>query len=109
MVRGAATKKLTSDIRRALLGRGLTDFQIKVLEATAAIPIGRTATYGEIAMLVGRPRASRAVGTALKRNPFPVIIPCHRVVRKDGIGNYSNGGPAAKLRLLIKEKAIKKD
>ncbi len=102
-------KDMRASFARELRNRGFTDFQIRVLAATMAIPPGRTATYGEIAKLAGSPRASRAVGTALKRNPFPVSIPCHRVVRKDGIGEYSNGGPGAKLRLLIREKAIKKD
>jgi len=56
------------------------------------IPRGRVTTYGEIATALNRPKAARAVGVALSRNPLPVKIPCHRVIRKDGkIGGYSLG------------------
>ncbi|HNT72585.1 MAG TPA: MGMT family protein, partial [Methanothrix sp.] len=70
---------------------GLTPFQGEVLHATSAIPPGETATYGEIAERLGRPGAARAVGTALRRNPLPLIIPCHRVVGSRGVGGYSPG------------------
>lgn len=70
---------------------GLTPFQGEVLHATSAIPPGETATYGEIAERLGRPGATRAVGTALRRNPLPLIIPCHRVVGSRGVGGYSPG------------------
>ncbi|MBI5575258.1 MAG: MGMT family protein, partial [Deltaproteobacteria bacterium] len=59
-------------------------FQRKVLKATAGIPYGRTATYGEIAAEVGSPGAARAVGAALSRNPWPILVPCHRVLGKGG-------------------------
>jgi methylated-DNA-[protein]-cysteine S-methyltransferase len=78
-------------------------FQGQVLLAEAAIPRGWTSTYGRIARHLGRPGAARAVGSALARNPFPVIIPCHRAVRSDGrLGGYQ-GGAAMKRALLENE------
>ena len=59
---------------------GYTPFQRKVWEVTREIPSGEVRTYGEIARKVGRPNGARAVGGALGRNPFPIVIPCHRVV-----------------------------
>ena len=59
-------------------------FQQKVLKVTIAIPYGKTRTYGEIAQLVGNPRAARAVGQAQATNPMPLVIPCHRVIGADG-------------------------
>lgn len=71
---------------------GLTPFQQSVLEATAEIPFGETATYGQIAERLDKPDASRAVGSALGRNPVPIVVPCHRVVRSDGsLGGYTAG------------------
>lgn len=80
----------------------LRPFQRRVLEATAAIPAGEVRTYGQVAALIGAPGAARAVGTALARNPVPIVVPCHRVVRANGdLGNYSGpGGPGSKARLL---------
>jgi O-6-methylguanine DNA methyltransferase len=70
------------------------EFQRKVLEKCAEIPPGEIRPYGWIAREIGNPGAVRAVGTALGRNPVPVLIPCHRVVRTDGrIGNYAYGSP----------------
>ncbi|HET9259880.1 MAG TPA: methylated-DNA--[protein]-cysteine S-methyltransferase [Acidimicrobiia bacterium] len=87
--------------------RAVTDFQRQVLRTTATIPKGEVRPYGWIARKVDRPRAVRAVGTAVARNPIPLIIPCHRVVRSDGhIGNYSLGGPHNKIDLLEHEGAI---
>lgn len=81
----------------------LTSFQKKVYRVTASIPRGRTLSYGEVADRAGHPRAARAVGNAMRRNPFPLIIPCHRVVRSDGrLGGYS-GPPGMKERLLALE------
>lgn len=95
------------DLTRVDLSR-LGAFQRAVLDATAAIPRGETRTYGEVALAVGAPGAARAVGTALARNPVPIIVPCHRVVRANGdLGNYSGpGGPGSKERILRSEGAI---
>ncbi|MDX1689406.1 MAG: methylated-DNA--[protein]-cysteine S-methyltransferase [Acidimicrobiia bacterium] len=82
----------------------LTDFQRAVLDVTAGIPAGEVRPYGWVAAEVGSPGATRAVGSALARNPVPVLVPCHRVVRSDGrIGNYSLGGPDNKRALLDAE------
>ena len=71
----------------------LTDFQRQVLNATQQIPRGRIATYMDIALKIGKPKAVRAVGQALGRNPIPIVIPCHRVIASDGsLGGYSGGG-----------------
>src|SRR5690606_37550960 len=79
---------------------GLSPFSRQVLQATAAIPFGRLVTYREIAKEIGQPGATRAVGNGLGRNPVPIVIPCHRVVRSGGaIGGYG-GGLAIKWRLL---------
>lgn len=86
---------------------GLPEFDRCVLEATRRIPRGTTRTYGEIAAEVGDPGAARAVGQALGRNPFPVIVPCHRVLAAAGRpGGFSaHGGVATKLRILAIEGA----
>ncbi len=76
-----------------------------VLEATYSIPCGETRTYKDIARQIGNPLAYRAVGSALHKNPIPVLIPCHRVIRSDGnIGGYIHG-KAKKEYLLNKENA----
>ncbi len=94
----------------ALLKRsGLTDFQKSVLMAVAGIPRGKVMTYRQVAELVGEPKSYRAVGTALRKNPFPIRIPCHRVIRSDGkLGNYSSGGTRMKRKLLLSEGAMAK-
>lgn len=72
--------------------RGLSQFERAVLRKALEIPRGEVRPYAWIAREIGRPRAVRAVGTALAHNPIPVLIPCHRVVRSDGaIGNYGYG------------------
>ena len=82
----------------------LTEFQRAVLLKTAEIPAGEVRPYGWIAKEIGKPGAVRAVGTALARNPVPVVIPCHRVVRSDGsLGRYSLGVDANKEVLLEAE------
>jgi methylated-DNA-[protein]-cysteine S-methyltransferase len=80
----------------------LKPFQRQVLQATYAIPYGVTATYGEIAARVGKPRAARAVGRAEATNPMPLVIPCHRVLGSDGKlhGYGAAGGLATKAWLL---------
>lgn len=78
-------------------------FQERVLRMEHRIPRGRVSTYGRIAMKLTNPGAARAVGTALAKNPFPLIIPCHRAVRSDGkLGGYA-GGLGMKKRLLEME------
>jgi methylated-DNA-[protein]-cysteine S-methyltransferase len=80
----------------------LTPFQQKVLRAAARIPCGSVATYGGLARKIGSPRGARAVGNALGRNPFPLLIPCHRVIKGDGgIGGFSGvAGVPLKKKLL---------
>jgi len=81
-----------------------TDFSRQVLEVTRAIPLGETRTYGDIAIQIGHPRAARAVGTALSKNPVPLLIPCHRVIgAHERLGHYSDGGAPMKRRLLAHE------
>lgn len=82
-----------------------TGFQQQVLQAAARVPRGGLATYAEIARHIGKPRASRAVGQALARNPVPIVIPCHRVVAADGslTGYSGRGGIRTKARLLVLE------
>jgi O-6-methylguanine DNA methyltransferase len=105
---------LASAVQRRLAGdrsvrlpfdlRGRSDFERAVLEKALEIPRGEVRPYGWIAAEIGRPKAVRAVGTALGHNPIPLLIPCHRVVRSDGlIGNYSLGGPQVKRSMLEDE------
>ncbi|HQP12844.1 MAG TPA: MGMT family protein, partial [Candidatus Omnitrophota bacterium] len=71
------------------ISRRLTDFEWAVLKATLEIPLGETRSYQWVAERIGRPRAVRAVGQALRKNPYPLIIPCHRVIRSNGdMGGY---------------------
>jgi len=87
----------------------LSEFNRAVLEATLRVKSGHTATYGEIASALGQPAAaSRAVGTALGENPFPLLIPCHRVVASTGnmTGFSGPGGVATKTKLLALEGAM---
>lgn len=80
-------------------------FRAAVLHHLPEIGYGRTASYAEVAALAGSPKAVRAVGTACAKNPLPVVVPCHRVVRSDGaMGGYL-GGPEAKRLLLDLEAA----
>lgn len=69
-----------------------TQFQASVWSAALAIPFGETRTYRDLAVAIGQPNAARAVGTALSRNPLPILVPCHRIVpAAGGIGAYSAG------------------
>ncbi len=82
-----------------------TNFQIKVWEALLRIPPGRVTTYGQLAVRIGHPTATRAVGTAVGHNPVAVLIPCHRVISSLGeFGNYRYGS-ARKVALLAHELA----
>jgi methylated-DNA-[protein]-cysteine S-methyltransferase len=85
---------------------GLPAFARKVLAACREIPSGKTVSYSHLARMIGNPRAGRAVGSVLAKNPVPLIIPCHRVIRRDGsIGNFSApGGSDTKRKLLALEK-----
>lgn len=83
----------------------LKPFQRQVLQTAKQIPFGETRSYGWIAERIGKPRAARAVGQALRTNPIPIILPCHRVIRGDGeLGGYA-GGLALKRKLLRLEGA----
>lgn len=86
---------------------GVPSFERRVYEVARNIPPGATLTYGEIAARVGLPRAAQAVGQALGRNPFPIIVPCHRVVAAGGrLGGFSaHGGRTTKAKLLAIEGA----
>lgn len=84
-----------------------TDFEIKVWQAVLEIKKGKTASYEDVAKAVGRPKAARAVGRALGKNPLAYVVPCHRVIRKNGdIHMYSSGGPERKKMILEYEGAI---
>ena len=103
---GAITRRLGGDrrVQIPLDLRGHTPFEVAVWTKALEIPRGEVRPYGWIAAEIGRPKAVRAVGTALAHNPVPLVVPCHRVVRSDGmIGQYSMGGPEAKRRVLASE------
>jgi len=87
----------------------LSDFAANVLKQTCKIPRGKVTTYSKLAAKTGRPLAARAVGTALANNPFPLIIPCHRVVRADGSLGGFGGGSKMKKELLAKEEVTTDD
>jgi methylated-DNA-[protein]-cysteine S-methyltransferase len=90
-----------------LVWDGITGFEKRVLLGLGDIPYGRTTSYGEIAGRIGSPRAARAVGQALKRNPWPILIPCHRVIGKQGgLRGFSSGCGWKRILLRI-EKALK--
>jgi methylated-DNA-[protein]-cysteine S-methyltransferase len=81
----------------------LTSFQSKVLRAAMKIPYGTVSTYGKLAKAIRHPNSSRAVGNALSKNPFPIIVPCHRIVRGNGkVGGFSAGGG-----IKLKEKLLR--
>jgi O-6-methylguanine DNA methyltransferase len=102
----AIVRRLEGDrrVRIELDLRGRSAFEREVWGKALEIPRGEVRPYGWIAAEIGRPRAVRAVGTALGHNPVPLIVPCHRVVRTDGtIGQYSLGGPSNKRAILRSE------
>lgn len=114
----AFVESAISEIRSLLAGRSgdlsaiALDMQAvpalhrKVYELVRTIPPGHTLTYGQVASKIGAPGSARVVGRALSRNPFAIVVPCHRVVAADGkTGGFSaNGGVATKLRLLSIER-----
>ena len=82
-----------------------TEFQIKVWKEISKIPKGKTKSYKEIAIAIGKPKSFRAVANACGKNPYPIEIPCHRVIKSNGeLGGYSaKGGLKTKKILLSKE------
>jgi O-6-methylguanine DNA methyltransferase len=107
-LRRAIARRIAGDrrVRIPLDLRGHTPFEVAVWMKALEIPRGEVRPYGWIAAEIGRPKAVRAVGTALGHNPVPLIVPCHRVVRSDGmIGQYSLGGPENKRTILTEEGA----
>jgi AraC family transcriptional regulator, regulatory protein of adaptative response / methylated-DNA-[protein]-cysteine methyltransferase len=92
------------EVRFPLDIRG-TDFQLRVWTALRGIPAGRTVPYSDVAKMVGEPRAVRAVANACAANPVPLIIPCHRVIRKDGSPGGYGLGIRRKRALLSRERA----
>ena len=85
-----------------------TKFQLKVWTFLKKIPSGKVISYSQVAKAVGKPSAVRAVANAIGKNPYPIKIPCHRVIRSNGsLGGYSGkGGAQTKKKLLIKEGII---
>ena len=84
-----------------------TDFQIKVWKEIKKIPKGKVKTYKELAKAIAKPTASSAVANACGKNPYPVIIPCHRVIRSDGkMGGYSGKGGTKMKKNLLKIEGI---
>lgn len=84
-----------------------TPFQTSVWNALLKIPYGETRTYAQIAAMIGRPKAARAVGNALNKNPICIIVPCHRVTASKGLGGYAYG-IAMKKQLLALEQQHKR-
>jgi O-6-methylguanine DNA methyltransferase len=86
-------------------------FADRVYELVSRVPEGKVTTYGDIAKAMGRPRAARAVGAALRANPHPIVVPCHRAVMADGkLGGYGGGsGTPKKVKLLRGEGVAVKD
>ena len=90
-------KSFSFDLPLAPLG---TEFELKIWKALASVPWGKTISYSGLAHASGNPKAARAAGSACGRNPIPIIIPCHRIIRKDGnLGGYT-GGLSIKETLL---------
>jgi len=84
----------------------LTAFEWRVLKATLKIPLGETRSYAWVAKEIGAPKAVRAVGQALHKNPFAPLIPCHRVIKENGVlGGYA-GGRKKKEMLLALERGV---
>lgn len=86
--------------------RLLSGYRREVVAALPAIGYGTTTTYAELATATGRPRAARAVGSACAKNPVPLVLPCHRVVRSDGQEGGYRGGPEVRRALLALEHSV---
>ncbi|MFC1646095.1 methylated-DNA--[protein]-cysteine S-methyltransferase [Candidatus Omnitrophota bacterium] len=86
----------------------ISNFQKKVFRAVSSIPMGEVRSYKWVAKKIGKPNAVRAVGTALKNNPFAPIVPCHRVIKSDGsLGGYSRGLKKKKELIRLEKKVVK--
>ena len=84
-----------------------TKFQLKIWDFLKKIPKGTVKTYSEVAKAIGKPLAVRAVANAIAKNPYPIQIPCHRVIRSDGsLGGYSGVGGVKKKKNLLKKEGI---
>ena len=84
-----------------------TKFQVKIWVFLKKIPKGSVKTYTEVAKAIGKPLAIRAVANAIAKNPYPIQIPCHRVIRSDGsLGGYSGTGGVKKKKNLLKKEGI---
>lgn len=97
-------KNWRKELLSILENSGFSKLELAVYKAVLKIPRGETRSYSQIAAQIKRPKAARAVANALNKNPFPIIIPCYRVIKKDGsLGGYS-GGVKLKKKLLEMEK-----
>lgn len=86
--------------------KNATEFQNKVYDELLKVSYGKTKSYKELAQASGSPNACRAVGTAMAKNPIPIVVPCHRIINSNGkTGNYSLGGNDKKIFLLDFEKS----
>ena len=84
-----------------------TKFQIKVWNYLRKIPRGKVVTYSQVAKSIGKPLAVRAVANAIGKNPYPLKIPCHRVIRSDGsLGGYSGKGGVKTKKLILKREGV---
>ena len=84
-----------------------TKFQVKIWVFLKKIPKGTVKTYSEVAKAIGKPLAVRAVANAIAKNPYPIQIPCHRVIRSDGsLGGYSGEGGVKKKKNLLKKEGV---
>ena len=86
----------------------VSKFAKRVYELTSKVPEGKVTTYGMIAKRMGKPKASRGVGAALRANPTPIVVPCHRVVRQDGgLAGYGGAKGIAKKAELLRKEGVK--
>lgn len=112
IIGGSINKKAEKQVKEYLKGKRKifdldldlkgSEFQIKTYRRVIEIPYGQVESYGSVAELIGHPRASRAVGSAMSKCRIPLVIPCHRVVSSSGLGGYA-GEESLKRRLLKME------
>lgn len=108
-------KQAAQQIRSFLSGRdedlanipmdleGISEFRMQVYKAAMSVTRGQTATYGDLARKIGKPQAARAIGQALRHNPIPLIIPCHRILGRDGgLVGFTGGSGLRTKELLIR-------